>query len=514
MGGRTPLAGAAVDLVRMQRTVIVAALAGLSLHGTASAQRLVVEPAISARITATDNVNLSPSDRARAGLLVDVRPEVFLTYDGGRLRGRGVVGVNSYTRFGDSYSSSLYPNVNLGATYEAVRDFFFIDADVVAGRQFANPFAPQSDYDRSNAYTSYTTRIAPYIRGEAANFSYFLRNETSWSGNTGSSNDLGNAFEWRINGQLATRRERLGAVYQYDRTYLRYPDDRTFTVEVGRAIGSYQVRPEFSVNARAGYEWLIFPESRNNGVIYGGGFSWQPTPRSDLTAWWEQRFFGPSWLATASHRMPWLAVSVTSSRQLTTTPRDRLTLPVTLDVFSSLDAMLTTRIVDPIQRAQAVRDFMLANGLPATLVQPVPLISDRVDLQIAHMASIALLGGRNTLVLDGYQVERRAITAEGDPLGPTIAALTDVKQRGAAATYSRRLSRADSINTTLLWHSTRGLRLTGDSESDQYTFRVQWSQQIRPRTTGYVGGRYVIYDSNLFTDYRELAVFAGLFHKF
>jgi hypothetical protein len=46
------------------------------------------------------------------------------------------------------------------------------------------------------------------------------------------------------------------------------------------------------------------------------------------------------------------------------------------------------------------------------------------------------------------------------------------------------------------------------------TYRVQWSQQIRPRTTGYVGARYVTYDSNVFSDYNETAIFAGLYHRF
>jgi uncharacterized protein (PEP-CTERM system associated) len=103
----------------------------------------------------------------------------------------------------------------------------------------------------------------------------------------------------------ATRAARC-AIYQYTRDYLRYPGDRTFIVEVGRAIGSYRVRPDLTVSVRGGYEWAIFPESSSDGAIYGAGIAWQPTPRTDVSGFWEERFFGPSWQATATHRLPWL----------------------------------------------------------------------------------------------------------------------------------------------------------------------------------------------------------------
>jgi uncharacterized protein (PEP-CTERM system associated) len=490
-------------------------MATLPMADGTLAQQRRIEPAIGAALTASDNVNLAPSDRANSGLILELRPELLINYETDRIRANGLLGVTSYSIFGDNTSSSLYPNVNLSGTFEGVRDFFFVDADLLAGRQFENPFVPQSGAGNAYAYTSYTTRIAPYIQGDFANFSYLLRSDTTWSGTTGADRDFGDAYEWRVRGELATQRERLGAVYQYQRDYLRFAGDETFIVEVGRAIGSYRVTPALAVNLRAGYEWAIFPESRSDGAIYGGGFSWQPTPRTDVSAWWEDRFFGPSWQGTAAHRMPWFTLSASSSRQLTNSPQQHLfTLPGRSDVFRALDSILTTRIIDPVERARVVRDFMLLNGLPPLLVAPVPIRSDRVDLQIAHMASIAFTGGRNTLVVDGYVVERRAITATGDPLPPSIALFTDEDQRGAAITYSRALTRADSINATVLYQRTTGVLLAADAKSEQMTYRVQWSQQIRPRTTGYVGARYVTYDSNVFSDYNETAIFAGLYHRF
>jgi uncharacterized protein (PEP-CTERM system associated) len=516
MGRFPPLASSAVASARRWRAAAIAVAVATALPSIdAVAQVRRIEPAIGARVTASDNVNLAPSDSAREGLIVELRPEVRITYQTDRLQANGLLGVTSYTRFSDRTSGSLYPNVNLFGTYEGVRDFFFVDAGVAASRQFDNPFVPQNDSGSAYSGTSYTTRVAPYIQGELANFSYLLRSETVWHGNSGVSNDFGNAFEWRVRGELATQRERLGAIYQYTRDYLRYPGDRTFVVEVGRAIGSYQVRPDLTVSVRGGYEWAVFPESSSDGAIYGAGIAWQPTPRTDVRGFWEERFFGPSWQATATHRMPWLAISASSYRQVSTAPQQHLvSLPGGSNVFLALDSILTTRIPDPIERASVVRDFMLLNGLPPFLAVPVPIRSDRVDLRIGHMASIALTGGRNTLVLDAFAVERRAITATGDPLPPSIALFTDEDQRGGALTYSRTLTRADSINATALYQTTRGVFAAANAKSEQWIYRVQWSQQIRPRTTGYVGTRYVSYDSNIFSSYNEIAVFAGLYHRF
>jgi uncharacterized protein (PEP-CTERM system associated) len=165
-----------------------------------------------------------------------------------------------------------------------VRDFFFVDADLLAGRQFDNPFVPQNaQAAMTTPIHSYTTRIAPYIQGEFANFSYLLRSDTVWSGNTaGADRDFGDAFEWRVRGELATQRERLGAVYQYQRDYLRFAGDETFIVEVGRAIGSYRVRRRSRSTCVPATSGRSFPESSSDGAIYGAGIAWQPTPRTDV----------------------------------------------------------------------------------------------------------------------------------------------------------------------------------------------------------------------------------------
>jgi hypothetical protein len=56
--------------------------------------------------------------------------------------------------------------------------------------------------------------------------------------------------------------------------------------------------------------------------------------------------------------------------------------------------------------------------------------------------------------------------------------------------------------------------LSTTAESRQQTFRIQYDRQLGPRTTGFVGARYQIFDSDVIIDSRETAAFAGLGHRF
>jgi uncharacterized protein (PEP-CTERM system associated) len=483
----------------------------------AFAQGARIEPAIRAEVTYSNNGNQAPSGQEQPDVAIEVTPQLLLNYRTARLRAAGTLGVTGTTYIGGNRVSTLYPEIDLTGTLEAVRNFFFIDADIVAQREYVSPFAPRQTSGDANAYAYYAYRVAPYIQGTLpGEIDYFLRNDVVWTYATGTlSERFDEGFEWRIRGNLQTARTRLRAIYEYERDYLKFPNQPKFIVEIGRAVGVYQATPEFSVNLRAGYEWEIFPASEGQGPIYGAGFSWRPTPRTDVTAWWEDRFFGSSWQANLSHRTPWFAAAFTSSRRLATSSENLFVVPRSSDVFRSLDAILTSRVPDPIERAQAIRDLMLVTGLPQSLGQPVAIFSQRIDLQESHVLSLGLLGARNSLVLDGYYVSREGITATGEPLPPPLRIFTDEIQRGASLTYSRRLARSDSINATVLWQRTDGVDLTADAESTQWTTRVQYNAQIRPRTIGYVGARYVVYrSSTVFSDFDEAAAFVGVYHRF
>ncbi len=523
MNNNNPLPAAAADLTRRQQTIawstLCALLAGFAALPASHAQVMRIEPAIGAEVTYSNNGNQAPSGQQQPDVAIDLRPEFWVTYQTARLRARGVLGATATTYIGGSREGSIYPSIDLAATYQAIRDFFYVDADVVAQRQYASPFAPRSTSGDQNAYASYAYRVAPYFQGTlpSVRMSYLLRNDFLWTRTNGTlGNQFDDGFEWRIRGELATEGDRpLGITYQYQRDYLKFANQPEFIVEVGRAIGTYRVNPDLSVNVRAGYEWEIFPLSEGQGAIYGAGFAWLPTPRTNVTAWWEERFFGPSWLANISHRMPWFAVAASSSRLLSTGSQSLFNVPRTNDVFRSLDAILTTRVPDPIDRANAVRDLLLLTGLPPTLGVPIPINSQRIDLHETHSVSAGFLGARNSLVFDAYYLDREGITATGDPLPAPFQIFTDEVQRGASVTFSHRMARSDSVNATALWQKTEGSTVFNSSaESTQWTGRLQYNKRLQARTTGFAGVRYIVFRSNVFPDFNEANAFVGLYHRF
>ena len=513
----------------LRSTTLGAAVAGLFAAPLSQAQVMRVEPAIGAEITVSDNGNQGPSGQEQADVAIEVRPDFWVSYQTARLRAYGVLGVIATTYIGGDRTGTIYPSINLGATLQAIQNFFYIDADVVASRQFENPFAPRSTSGDQNTYASYAYRIAPYFEGElrGLRMRYLLRNEFLWTRASGTDvftpgvgvtgNEFDDGYEWRIRGELATTGEgrRLGVLFQYERDFLRFPNQPEFIVEVGRAVASYQMTESLSVNVRGGYEWEIFPASEGSGPIYGAGFSWRPTPRTDVTGFWEDRFFGSSWDANVSHRTPWFAASFSSSRLLSTGTQSLFDIPRTNDVFRSLDAILSSRIPDPVERTRAIRELQALTGLPSSLAVPVPIYSQRIDVQQANAVSVGLLGARNSLVADAFYLTREGITAEGEPLPTPFRVFTDETQRGASLTFSRRLTRADSVNATVLWQRTEGSTVVQSAaESTQRTTRLQYNKQLQPRTTAYAGVRYVDYTSNVFSNFTETAAFVGLFHRF
>ena len=141
-----------------------------------------------------------------------------------------------------------------------------------------------------------------------------------------------------------------------------------------RLILPYQIDPQLQIAPRIGYEKDDFPFRSNQDIVYGIGGSWSPTDRTQVSGFWEHRFFGSSYSAQLSHRLPNAAISANFSRGLTSYPQLALAIPAGATVTQFLDAAFTTRIPDPAERAAAVQQFLATTGLPPTLDGPGQLL--------------------------------------------------------------------------------------------------------------------------------------------
>lgn len=504
--------GAALMLAAFAAPAVLAQAAEETAGGR-SAQVPAFTASLGGELSWTDNINQAPAASAESEFSLRVSPSLGVNYRSGRLQVAGTAGLSAYHYFGGAQSDTVYPNIGLTGTYEAVERWLFIDAAVSGSQQFANPFAPQSTNQVSgNSYAAYTYSVSPYVRGKLlGDLDYQLRSASQWA-STGGASSLGNAYQWNVDGSIARAPQPFGWSLTAQRQFSKPQGEPDYTNQSARAVLSYRIDESFDLSARGGYEQLSYGGLDQNRGIGGGGFAWRPTPRTDVNGYWERRYFGDGWQFAASHRMPFLALSLGSSRDVSTTPNRLNTVPAGFDVLAALDALLTTRIPDPIARAAAARQLLAQGGLPGQLLAPVAATADNITLQTRYNAAAVIQGARNSLAFSVFYLRTEPLADVLTGLGtPRVQSSV---QRGASLFGSHRLDPLTSLTGGIERSDTRGTGINATDRSRQWTYRINLSRELGPRLSGSVGLRYTDYTSNLFDDYHATSALVGLTYTF
>jgi uncharacterized protein (PEP-CTERM system associated) len=499
-------------------TLLGAAL--FAAFGQAQAQRWSIEPSVTTQATATDNSTFEESRvEGLNDVVFTVAPTVTFRREGARLRAAGTLGLSAAHYLDGTQSGRLVPAANVGATLEAIERNLFIDAAVVITQTRNNPFAPRAEgVPAVDRLQTAQARISPYLQGNPSpNLRYLVRSDNSW---TDSRTKDGPAFE--LNGYVGrhvAEIERLprplGLALQLERTATRFSDTSqgTLTLDAARVRADYAFAAELTAGLRAGYERNDYVlGDKRDGSIYGVELAWRPTERTDVNGIWEHRFFGSGWRTTLSHRRPRFAFNALLSRDVGSAPQSLFTLTPTDDVAGLLDAAFTTRIPDPVERARIVQEVMSRQALPRSLGAPMNVYTQRISLITSRSASVVLLGARSSIAFTGFYL--RTEDLPDSIFGLLGTAVENNTQRGATVTYSHQLAPLTSLNATYGYTRTQALRAIAPDSSDQHALRVQTQRQLGPRTNGFVGARYQIFNSSTTSDARETAIFAGLTHRF
>ena len=160
---------------------------------------------------------------------------------------------------------------------------------------------------------------------------------------------------------------------------------------------------------RGGYERTNYTRTEESGPIYGAELEWRPGPQTRIGGFWEHRFFGPSYQFDASSRHRRLATNLSASRSVATYPQLIMELPATGDVSGLLDAILTARFPDPVERAQQVQDLIARQALPSSLPGGVSIFSRNANIFTSASGTLALIGVRNTLALKLYYLKTEVL---------------------------------------------------------------------------------------------------------
>lgn len=265
-----------------------------------------------------------------------------------------------------------------------------------------------------------------------------------------------------------------------------------------------------------GYESNDYTTTRYSGSVYGAGADWTPNSRTRLDGFLEHRFFGESYGLNLNYRSRRTVWRLRGSRDTATTIEQPLTQrPATSAEL--LDDAFRARITDPVEREQAIKQFLNGAGLPSSVTPSYSFYSDQIYLSTQWTGSVALLGRRNTIELSVFWQENAPITTPTNA-SAAAAALTPFRQQGFAASFSHRLSLLTSLTLTAnrLYARSTGQNTTlpgGQTDSRQDTVRLGLTHRLGQKTDGSLALRWQNFDSAT-SPYQEMAFLAALAHSF
>jgi uncharacterized protein (PEP-CTERM system associated) len=474
--------------------------------------------------TYTTNVNLNPSNVAKSAFVTEITPSLGVRYVGPRAALVGDVSLPVVIYLpSDAANDKVYPTVNLLGDLTLVDDFLYLEGAVNVSQQFFSPFGAQPVSlvnQTGNRYRSVLYRISPFIKGRTgAGTEYELRNDNVWTNLSGAPIDTDNARYTIFSANAVNTQTTLGWRASLEYSDVHFENDQPATVtQLYRGTGIYKATEALQLSASAGWEQNEFQFTSSQDVIYGVGFVWRPSPVTRASADWDRRYFGSSYNVLFEHTTPLSEWRFTASRNVTTYPQQIASLPAGINVAAFLNALFLPAFGNATQRQQFVDQLIRDRGLPAALAGPVNLYTNQTLLQQSYLASVALIGARNTVLLSAFWLKNQPITATGTPLPPLLSLGNDNTQTGGTVVWTHKLtpvvnfvSSVEALRT--VDNGGAGGFLAG-STTRQGAVRLGVSMPITPQTTVYAGARYQTLQSDVAQDYTEAAGFVGLTYTF
>ena len=485
---------------------------------TGSGQTWLIDPSITGQLYWTDNVNLETN--RRSDFVTEIAPRLVVGEKSPNttLTGTITVPILLYANTG-SENNRILPEASLVGTLRLYPRLLYVDASVQVSQQFVSPFAPRPTSlinATNNRYTAQSYTVAPYLKGDApSNLHYELRDNNIWT-NTNAISTGERAYTNEVTGKLMQDPRPLGLDANYDRAETTFNDQRNTTrTEIGRVGGLWQPDPAWRLSLNAGYEDNQFLVNHFSGITYGAGFQWHPSPRTNLNADAEHRFFGTAYHLLLSERLPLSVWTLRAARDITTFPQQIASLPAQGDVNTLLNSLFASRLTDPVARQAFVDQLISERGLPTTLSQPLDLFTEQATLEQSIEGSVNLIGARNTVLITAYQRRTEPVpgtaSAEIDILSR---AQIDNTQTGANVVWSHQITPLYTLTMNAEWFKVVANDSSGFN-SKQATLTTTLSAALSRLTRVFGGIRYQRFTTGSQSAYiDETAVFVGIDHSF
>lgn len=494
--------------------------AALVLAATAPAYAAgwLFTPQLGVTETYTDNVRLASSGQERSDFVTEIKPKIQIRGTGARAKLNLDYELREIFYARDSARSRTQNALNGTGTVEAVEKFLFVDARAVISQQSISAFGPQT-FSNANITTNRTESrlfsISPYVRGVLGSFAtYEVRYNAVRTSSDSGAIVTSQSDEWIARARNAVPLASFGWALDYSQRTVGFGNSSESELESGRATLFHQFDPQFRASVNAGREknnYSFFTQSYTN---YGLGFEWRPTPRTQVSAQRDRRFFGTGHNYRFSHRTTLSSWSLGYLRDIATSA-DRLQIDVPSDFYTLLfnSPGNIDLYPDPVERDQKVREALVLLGLPASAGNQT-LLANRIFLDRRLNGSFALLGARNALTVSAYRSERSAVSGFTSGVDVFTNAPT-IRQRGLSLSWTHKLSAVSSLN--FLASRVRSIGVAPSTQdSTQRLLNLNLIHQFTPKTTGSLGLRKVQFDSQGGTigSYDEKALTGTVSHTF
>lgn len=516
-----PRSRSAPPAARRRLGLVTALALALMPAVPAHSQSWRLQPELATQLTATNNSHYGDTLPASSDRILELSPRLRLYGSGARFRLDADVGFDALYYLGDTRDDRVEPRGRVELESTLVERWLDFDAILTAEQTAADPYAAQPrEASSANRLTTRRLRLSPTLDHRfSPSLWLYGRSDNTWTRRNGehAENDpRRDAFEQQHFLKLEQKPQPFGLTGELLRQESRFNGeaDPVLGLTSARLVLGYARDPQLEFGAVIGRERSRYSLTEHTDTIRGLRLRWLPTDRTQLRLSVERRFFGTGWDAEFTHRTPLFAVQLRSFREPTTQPASQILSPQDGDVASLLDAILTTRHPDPVQRATLVRAVMDELGLPAVLNRPVEVFSDYAQLERGTSLSVALLGRRTTVSFGLEQRQRRQLRRADDPLAPETRFDSDNEQRVFSIDFNRRLSPRTTFDLWAGYSRLQGLGAREGDRTTEKTLRLTLSHALSPRATVSVGVRRQLLATTVSASSRETAVFAGLSQRF
>ncbi len=480
-----------------------------------------LQPSLSIGETWSDNINLAAPGSERSDLVTNISPALQLTRLGSRLKVDFVYRPQLLYYAQGTNGSTLRNYLDAVANATLVENLLFFDARASVSQENVSPFgslAANSVNGSNNRTESRNYSFGPSLRSRFGNdISYstgYRYTGSSYNSNAVATNHTSEIYG---NIQSATTLRDIGVGANFDRTDQVYGGANEIIVETVGSNLTYTLSPTIHLRANVGYDRNHYPAAPDrglSGVSYSGGFDWNPTRHTSLSAQVGHRYFGPTANISLNQATAHAALHVSFTRDQTTSSSAGLGV-VANPEYALLDQILLASIPDPIQRALAVASFLARAGLSTARFGTTGFISTQLYVQKRFEVSLALLGLRNNVTLNVFRAESQALS--------TLATSFDVfnqaskfRQTGYSANWSHTLGPRTSANVSVQKFHNKALSGSGDTK--QQIILASINRQFQRRLSGSLQYRNTRQDSNgggnggnfFSSNYRENAVIGSL----